>query len=368
MPGETGGSELYARRLIEALATTEPSLRLTVFVARLAVPLLEEEPWPGNVDLVGLGFDPRSRPRRVLAEQTLLPRELRRQRPDLLHNLFTTAPAAPGVPQVTTILDVIYRRFPGTHAGLLNRGLAALAWVAARRSDRVVAISEAAKTDIVRFLDVPAEQVDVTYPGPALQADATVAETTLRRDLGLGGGPIVLTVSAKRPHKNLERLFEAFVQVRADPPAVLVVPGYATFHEQALHERVDELGAAERIRFTGWLGDDVLDGLYRAATCLVFPSLAEGFGLPVLDALVRGTPVACSNATSLPEVAGDAALYFEPTDTGAIAAAIERLLQDSALRERLRAAGPEQAKKFSWQRTAEGTLASYERLLARARS
>ena len=94
------------------------------------------------------------------------------------------------------------------------------------------------------------------------------------------------------------------------------------------------------MRFTGWLDDDVLDGLYRAATCLVFPSLAEGFGLPVLDALVRGTPVATSNATSLPEVAGDAALYFDPEDTDAIAAAIERLLEDEGLRDRLRKAGP----------------------------
>ena len=96
VPGETGGSELYARRLIDALATTEPSLRLTVFAGRLAIPSLEKERWPDNVELVGLAFDPRSRPRRVLAEQTLLPREVRRRQPQLLHNLFTTAPAAPG--------------------------------------------------------------------------------------------------------------------------------------------------------------------------------------------------------------------------------------------------------------------------------
>jgi glycosyltransferase involved in cell wall biosynthesis len=121
---------------------------------------------------------------------------------------------------------------------------------------------------------------------------------------------------------------------------------------------------ADRIRFAGWVNDDVLEGLYREAACLVFPSLAEGFGLPVLDALVRGTPVACSNASSLPEVAGDAALYFEPTDTGAMAAAIERLLKDDDLRERLRAAGPPQAANFSWARTAAGTLESYDKALA----
>jgi glycosyltransferase involved in cell wall biosynthesis len=361
VPGETGGSELYARRLVEALATKSPELRVTVFAARLAIRSLETEQWPDNVELVGLTFDARSRPRRVLAEQTLLPREVKRAGVELVHNLFTTAPAAPGVPQVTTILDVIYKRYPETHAGLLGHGLAALTWMAARRSDRVIAISESAKTDIVRLLDVPADRIDVTYPGPALQADASTSEAMLRRDLDLGDRPIVLTVSAKRPHKNLERLFEAIDRVSGDP--ILVVPGYSTVFAETLRRQ-----AGKRVRFAGWLEDGVLDGLYRAATCFVFPSLAEGFGLPVLDALVRGTPVACSNATSLPEVAGDAVLYFEPTDTSAIAAAIERLLHDSALGDRLRAAGPEQAKKFSWQRTAEGTLASYERVLATARS
>ena len=112
VPGETGGSELYARRLVEALATTEPALRLTVFASRHAVPSLEEEHWPNNVELIGLPFDARSRLRRVLAEQTLLPRAVSRAGVEVLHNLFTTAPAAPGVPQVTTILDVIYKRFP----------------------------------------------------------------------------------------------------------------------------------------------------------------------------------------------------------------------------------------------------------------
>jgi glycosyltransferase involved in cell wall biosynthesis len=257
---------------------------------------------------------------------------------------------------VTTILDVIYKRFPETHGGLLGRGLAGLVWLAARRSNRVIAISEAAKTDIIRFLDVPMDHVDVTYLGPALPELGTVGEDDVRARLELGAAPIVLTVSAKRPHKNLERLFEAFAEVEGDP--VLVVPGYETSFETELRKR-----AGQRVRFTGWLDDDLLDGLFRAATCLVFPSLAEGFGLPVLDALTRGTPVATSNATSLPEVAGDAALYFDPEDTNAMAAAIQRLLDDEALRRRLKEAGPKQAAKFSWAKTAVETLASYERTL-----
>lgn len=356
VPSETGGSELYARRLVPALLEANDSAELTILASTQSATSLRNEPWGAEVEVVGLPFNARSRARRVLAEQTLLPRELRRRQVELLHNLFTTAPAAPGVPQVTTILDVIYKRFPETHRGLLGRGLAALVWMAARRSNRVIAISEAAKTDIVRFLDVPIDRIDVTPLGPALPDAETVSEAELRRELELGTGPIVLTVSAKRPHKNLERLFEGFEEVPGEP--VLIVPGYSTFHEQRLRKK-----AGDRVRFTGWLPDAQLDGLYRAATCFVFPSLAEGFGLPVLDALVRGTPVASSNASSLPEVAGDAVLYFDPTDTEAMAAAIERLLNDEALRERLRTAGPLQAAKFSWSRTAEATLAAYERVL-----
>jgi glycosyltransferase involved in cell wall biosynthesis len=356
VPGETGGSELYAQRLVPALLDLDRDLEVTVLASQRTVPSLQKELWSSSVELVGLPFDARSRTRRVLAEQMLLPRELRRRNIELLHNLFTTAPASPGMTQVTTILDLVYKRFPETHEGFLSKGLAALVWTAARRSHRVITISESAKTDIVRFLGVPLDRVDVTHLGPALATERTVPESELRRRLQLDEAPIVLTVSAKRPHKNLERLFEAFEQIRGDP--VLVVPGYETFYEERLRKR-----AGERVRFTGWLEDDVLDGLYRAAACFVFPSLAEGFGLPVLDALLRGTPVATSNATSLPEVAGDAALYFDPEETDEIAAAIGRLLADDALRARLHEAGPEQAAKFSWAKTARATRQSYARAL-----
>ena len=120
----------------------------------------------------------------------------------------------------------------------------------------------------------------------------------------------------------------------------------------------------QRVRILGWLGEGELEGFYDAATCLAFPSLAEGFGLPVLEAMARGLPVACSDATSLPEVAGEAAVYFDPLDVPAMTGAIERLLVDTDLRERLAVAGRKQAARFTWERTAEGTRRSYERALA----
>ena len=310
----------------------------------------------------GIRLNARSRVRRVVAEQTLLPRAARRARIDLLHNLFTTAPAWPRVPQVTTILDVIYKRFPETHPGLLTYGMRLLVPLSARRSRRVLTLSEAAKDDIVRFLGVSPERVDVTYLGPGIHADMTpVDEQQVRRRLELPDGPLVLTVSAKRPHKNLERLIDAVGLLPF--PVTLVAPGYTTAFEDSLRRHADAV-APGRVRFTGWVDEATLEGLYAAATAFVFPSLAEGFGLPVLEALARGVPVACSNTSSLPEVAGDAVLYFDPMSPSAISRAIERLVTDDDLRDQLRAAGPAQAGQFSWDKTAAETIASYERALA----
>jgi glycosyltransferase involved in cell wall biosynthesis len=143
-----------------------------------------------------------------------------------------------------------------------------------------------------------------------------------------------------------------------------VLTGYPTQHEDELREHARELGIDGDVRILGWVGQDVLEGLYATASCLVFPSLYEGFGLPVLEAMARGLPVASSDRSSLPEVAGDAALLFDPEDVGAIAGSIERLLSDPAERERLREAGRTQAARFTWRACAEATVRSYERALS----
>jgi glycosyltransferase involved in cell wall biosynthesis len=357
VPGETGGAEMYARRLLPALREADPDLRQTLFVAAGA----GREGWGEGVEVVPLRFDARSRPRRVLAEQTLLPRAVERSGAELLHNVFNTAPARPGVPQVTTIHDVIHRRFP--ERGVTALGVKALVPLAARRSARILTVSEASKTDIVRFLGVRADRVDVAPNGPGIREDAAgPPPAEVRRRFEVGDAPLLLTVAPNRAHKNVPRLVEALADI---PAAVLVVPGYATGSDDRLDKLAARMGVAERLRRPGWVDEETLDGLYRAADCFVCPSLAEGFGLPVLEAMLRGTPVACSNATSLPEVAGDAALLFDPTDVDAIAVSVRRILEDAELAERLRAAGPERAKRFSWRESAEKTLGCYRRALGR---
>ena len=339
-----------------ALLEKQGDLRLTIFAGNEGHASLARAPWAGAVDLVRIPFSTVSRPLRALAEQTLLPLAARRAKLDVLHNTLNTAPAFPGLQQVTTIHDVIYKRFPET-AGRLNAGVAVLVPLAARRSRLVLTDSEASRQDIVELLGVDGRRVVIAPLGPGLaEPNTPLTEREVRDDFGLGEGPIALTVAARRPHKNLARLLEAFATLETD--ALLVVPGFETPFEAELRRQ-----AGERVRFLGWVDDAALDSLYRAATCFVLPSLAEGFGLPVLEAMARGTPVVCSDIAPLREVAAEAALYFDPYDSTSLARSMAVLLADAELRARLTAAGRERARIFTWERTAELTLACYERAL-----
>jgi glycosyltransferase involved in cell wall biosynthesis len=357
VPGETGGLEIYARRLLPALAAADPSLELVVLASREGHAALAGD-LAGSAEVVRVGVNARSRVRRVLAEQLLVPGAARGA--DLLHSLFNTAPALPGLPQVTTIHDLIYRHDPSPT--VMTRGQAALLPLAAWRSRRVITVSEASKRDLVLHAHADPARVDVVPNGPGIDAvPDPVPPTEVRARLGIDGGrPLVLTVSPKVPHKNVGRLIDAVASL-GDLHPVLVVPGYRKSEDDELERRAHSGGVD--VRLLDWVPAAMLDGLYRAADAFAMPSLAEGFGLPVVEAMLRGTAVACSDATSLPEVGGDAALYFDPRDTDAIAAALRRLLTDAELRERLVAAGFEQARQFSWARAAEGTLASYRAAL-----
>jgi glycosyltransferase involved in cell wall biosynthesis len=268
---------------------------------------------------------------------------------------------------VTTIHDLNYLVVPEAHFGLRGLGMRVLVPLAARTSHRVIADSAATRDDLVARLGVDPDRIDVVPLG--LGRPAAVAPTPapeLRTRLGLGDHAVVLSLSAKRPHKNLRGLLDAVALIPAERRPVLVLPGYPTPHEAELRTHADALGIAADVRFLGWTSDADVEGLFAICDAFVFPSFYEGFGLPVLEAMARGVPVACSDRASLPEVAGDAALLFSPGEPASIAAALERLLRDRGEAERLRLAGRARAAGFTWERAADLTLAAYERALAAA--
>jgi glycosyltransferase involved in cell wall biosynthesis len=362
VPGETGGTETYARELIPELLAAAPDLRLTAFVNRSAAAINGE--WPSRIEFVSVPVDARSRMQWVRGEQQLLPRLAERAGVDLLHSLANTAPAWGRFRRVVTIHDLHHRIVPDAHFGMLGFGMRMLVSLAARRSDRIIVPAWVTRDDLSRFLGTPAAKIDVVHEGFGSRRHAApIREPELREWLHARERPIALSVSAKRPHKNLARLIGALALIPAARRPLLVMPGYHTRYEEQLRRHASSLGVTDDIRLLGWIDDGQLEGLFVAAACFVFPSLYEGFGLPVLEAMARGVPVACSGRGALDEIAGDAALRFDPESEPTIAAAIERLLSDPREAERLRDAGRERAAQFSWKAAAAGTLASYERAL-----
>jgi glycosyltransferase involved in cell wall biosynthesis len=362
VPGETGGTEVVARELLPALVEAAgPDVRFTAFVNREAA-AAEGGPWKELMEWVTVPVDARNRVQWVRGEQQYLPRLAARSGVDLLHSLANTGPVHGRFRRVLTVHDLIHRFYPDTHGGLKARGMALLVPAAIRRSQRVMADSAATAEDLVRELHVAREKIDVVPLGVGATARATPLDAaTLRARHGLGDRRIALTVAAKRPHKNLPRLLEALALIAPEQRPLLVLPGYGTFHDDELTTRVNTLGIAGDVRLLGWVEDDELEGLYAAADVFVLPSLYEGFGLPVLEAMARGLPVACSDRGSLREVAGDAARRFDPEDPASIAAAMSEVLQDPAVAARLRDAGRLQAARFTWEACARATLDVYQR-------
>jgi len=364
VPRETGGMEIYARELITALRRAEPELKLTAFINR-ELQRAGDQDWLEGVATVPLPLEARNRFQWVLGEQFLLPPLAMRAGVDVLHSLSSTSPAWGRFRRVVTILDLHYKLFPKTHAGFRAYGMKFLVPLAARRAHRIIAISENTAKDVTRFLNVPARKIDVIPQGSGAAGTVeSLPEKDVRQRFSLDSRSVLLTMAAKRPHKNLLRLLDALALIPHERRPILVMPGYPTEHESELKRYAGKLNLESDVRFPGWITAEEVEGLYASAAAFIFPSLYEGFGLPVLEAMARGVPVACSNRGALPEVAGDAALIFDAEDANTIAAAIEKMLFDDREAERLRRAGKKRAAQFSWEENARQTISTYYKVLS----
>ncbi|MCU1447877.1 MAG: glycosyltransferase family 4 protein [Acidimicrobiales bacterium] len=366
---DSGGSGTYASELIPALHAAEPGSRVTAWVGRDAPQGLDRRDWGGRTSFVHL-------PVRSVGSPTHLPMELfglgldaARRGVDVVHGLAYVAPVvAPRVATVVSLLDVAWRHYPEALDGRTRLMFRLLSTTCGRRCDRVVTISESMRDEVVRTLRLAPSKVDVTPLGVAPPRARATPEEEMRAALGIADVPIILCVAQLTAHKNLLRLVEAIALLRrssTEEPA-LVLTGRMSSYAEAVKARARLLGVD--VVVPGFVDASDLEGLYGAATAVVLPSLHEGFGLPVLEAMQRGVPVACSDASSLPEVSGGAALLFDPTSTEAIAAACRRLLQDPLLREELVLRGRARAAELTWEKTARSTLAVYRRALANRRA
>jgi glycosyltransferase involved in cell wall biosynthesis len=356
-----GGMVTYTRNLLPQILQRRPELRVTLFVSERGRATFEAEPWSADVRLVSHAALGR-RYVSALSELALLPGLVARSRADVLHSLAMTGPVRVGARHVVTVPDLIWRRFPSSGRATVAVWRAVVPPVA-RGARRVITYSDASRRDIVSLLHVDPGRIDVIPLGTSDSPPAAVMPAgEVRAKFDLGSGPIVLSVSSKRPHKNLLRLTEAMGVVTArHPDAVLVIPGSPTPYEDEL--RAEAARGGVRLLLPDWVSAAELEGLYAAATCVAFPSLQEGFGLPVLDAMRRGVPVACSNVSSLPEVGGEAVNYFDPTHAEDIARGVLELLDDPDGAARLARAGLERAREFTWEAVAERHLETYERAL-----
>ena len=298
---------------------------------------------------------------RILWEQAAAPLLLARHGIEVAHAPVNVAPALAPVPTVVTVHDLAFARSPGQYPGLKQRYLNTLTRLSVERATRVIAVSENTRADVLRDYRVPAARV-VTVPNGVDPAMGPITDAgRLRRFRCEHGLPdrFLLFLGTLQPRKNLPGLLRAYGRVRDRIELPLVVVGGPGWYFTPIFEEVERLGLRDRVSFAGYAAGDDLALWYSAATAFVFPSLYEGFGLPVIEAMACGTPVVTSSTSSLPEVAGDAALLVDPEDPEALGEALVRLTTDEALRRDLSRRGLARARVFSWERTARETAAVY---------
>ncbi len=347
------GTENYSLNLIRELVTLGEAHRFRLY--------FNQPPRPG---LIPEWAEKRIIPFPRMWTHVRLSWEMIEHSPDLLFVPSHVLPLAHPRRSVVTIHDLGYLFHPEAHTLFQNAYLRWSTRYNARAASRVLADSEATRQDLIRHYRIPPERIDVVYPGrneslaPVTDPDA-LAHVRVRYGLSEA---YLLYVGTLHPRKNLVRLVQAFGLVASSqsPDLQLVLAGQKGWLYDEILAQVQRLGLADRVVLTGYVPDADLPALLSGALAFVFPSLYEGFGFPVLEAMACGTPAICSDVSSLPEVAGDAALLVDPLDTQALAETIGRILADENLRHELVQRGFRQLRRFSWRSCAEKTLGILE--------
>lgn len=354
---ERAGIGRYARELIRALSRVDQTNRYVLFVPRDAHEELLEYDWSPNFSIVRAPLTERylaalwHRARVPLPIETFIGGGAAFYSPDFL------LPPTRAQRKLVTVHDLSYVRVPECFPQVLLNYLNRAVPPSVARADLILVDAASTQFDLVDVYHVPIEKTKVLYSGvdPCFRPDVSEAAQARVREL-MRGKPYLLSVSTIQPRKNYVRLIEAFAKITNDQVSIanlqLVIAGGRGWMFEEVFQTVERLGLQDRVIFPRFFSEEDLPALYAGATLFVYPSLYEGFGLPVVEAMACGAPVVSSRASSLPEVGGDAVLYFDPRDVGALVDAMRRALADESLRNNMRARGIEQAKKFSWDKAA----------------
>lgn len=365
---QSGGIGRYVRELTVALSRQNSGFDYRLFVAgasaqKLPNPLSTHFSWKTTP------LTPTWLARLWYRAHLPFPVEVFTGRVNLYHATdFVLPPTLPKARTLLTVHDLSFVRVPETASPGLRAYLARVVPLSARRADHILADSQATKADLIDLYGVQAEKIDVLLSGIDVRFAPTqyvVGGMTIRSKYGIGNQPYILSVGTVQPRKNYARLIQSLAALRQrNYDLQLVIAGGKGWLEDPIYETIRDTHMEDFVHFIGFADETDLPALYSGAVCFAFPSLYEGFGLPILEAMACGTPVVTSNVSSLPEVAGDAALMVNPYNTEEIAEAIRRLIYDQALRESLIEKGYNQVKKFSWDKSAQQLIQIYTDLLA----
>jgi len=366
IPDQIGGMQSYLRGLIGGLAEVDHHNEYVLYVAAWNREVFA--PPAPNFRQVICPVPVAPLPARVAYEQAVLPQLAHQERLDVFHAPANVMPLLMPCPTVVTIHDVLVLRHPEATPAAFRHYWRVMLRLTAARAAHVITDSHASRADIIALLHCAPHKVQVIYPAPGLfernplegqrPGDGSDDITALQ--------PYILWVGKMYRHKNLPALLQAYALLQRETPSPhrLVLAGMDGWGAQEARHRIAALGLHDKVVLTGRVSDERLIALYQGADLFVFPSLYEGFGLPVVEAMSCGVPVITSNRGALAEVAADAALLVDPEDPQALSAAMRRVLADSGLRAELSAAGRRRSEAFSWQKTAQATLAVYQQARA----
>ena len=365
-----GGIGRYTRELIQALAQVPTAHQFRFFSAKppASLPIRNPLPTASHIQYYPATLDERWLYRLWYRLRLPLPVQWVTGRLDLFHSPdFVLPPVAGGIPTLLTVHDLSFAHYPEVYPEPLVRYLNSVVPWSVGRATHILADSEATRADLVSLWGVPQGKVSVLYSGVHERFQPVGEEgvlTAVRHKYRLGTQPYIFAVGTVQPRKNYQMLIRAFQPVAAQWPHNLVIAGGKGWLMDEMMDEIARQGLEERVRFVGFADDDDLPALYSGAALFVFPSLYEGFGLPLLEAMQCGVPIISSDASCLPEVAGQATVLLSPYDEAGWTAAMLNLLGDGQRRTKLVGAGFRQARHFRWEQSARQLMGIYEGLLA----